>query len=292
MAIIGFLGLGRMGAGMAGRLLDAGHRVTVYNRSADKARALADRGALVAGTPREAAADADAVFAMVADDEASRAVWTGADGALAGALASQALVVECSTLSHAWVGTLAGAAEAQGARYADCPVTGLPDAAAAGTLTLFVGAAPETLEAARPLLASLAQEIVHFGPVGAGTAYKLMINLMGSIQIAAAAEGLAIAEKAGLDLGLVAEVLAKGQAASPQVVRNSRRMADGNHGKDIVFSGRLRLKDTLYGLALAQAVGQSTPLGDAAARAFHDLVEAGLGDSNESRVFEILKRRP
>jgi 3-hydroxyisobutyrate dehydrogenase len=117
-----------------------------------------------------------------------------------------------------------------------------------------------------------------------------MVNLMGSVQIAAAAEGLAIAEKAGLDLGQVADALAKGQAASPQVVRNSRRMADGDHDQTITFSGRLRLKDTLYGLALARGVGQAAPLGEAAAGLFRALVDAGLGESNESRVIDTLRR--
>jgi 3-hydroxyisobutyrate dehydrogenase len=288
MASVAFLGLGRMGGGMAGRLLGAGHRVAVFNRSPGRAEALTSRGAVLAASPREAADGAEAVFAMVADDEASRAVWTGRDGALGGALAPGALAIECSTLSHGWVGALADRVASRGLRFVDSPVTGLPDAAAAGALTLFVGAEPAALEAARPLLGPLAREIVHFGPVGAGTAYKLMVNLMGSIQIAAAAEGLAIAEKAGLDLHQVANALAKGQAASPQVVRNSRRMAEGTHDTDVVFSGRLRLKDTLYGLALAESLGQAAPLGTVAAAAFRALVEAGLGESNESRVIEVV----
>jgi 3-hydroxyisobutyrate dehydrogenase len=210
-----------MGQGMAGRLLEAGHQLTVFNRTPEKADALVRRGARLAASPREAADGAEAVFVMVSDDEGSRAVWTGADGVLAGDLAPQAFAVECSTVSHDWVTQLGSLAGARGLRFLDSPVTGLPDAAAAGELTLLIGAADADLAAAAPLLRSLASDWLHFGPVGAGTAYKLIINLMGAVQIAAAAEGLALAERAGLDLDQVAHAIASGQAASPQVVRNS-----------------------------------------------------------------------
>lgn len=289
MAIIAFLGTGNMGRGMAARLLGAGHRVSVYNRSREKALPLVEIGARLAETPRAAAEGAEAVFAMVGDDEASRAVWTGPRGALAADLPPGALAVECSTLSHDWVLALAGEARAKGLHYVDAPVTGLPDAAAAGTLTLLVGAAANDLEAARPYLEPLAEEIIHFGPVGAGTAYKLIINLMGAVQIAACAEALALAGKAGLDLAAVAEAIAKGQGASPQVVRNSRRMVKGDHDRNVVFSGIWRLKDTRYGLALAAKLGQKVALGEAAGAAYQELVDAGLGEQNESKVADVVK---
>ena len=136
---------------------------------------------------------------MVSDDDASRAVWLGPDGVLAHAR-QQAFAIECSTLSHSWVLQLADACRAAGLRYLDCPVTGLPDAAAAGRLTLLVGATDDDLAAARDVLAPLADQIVHFGGVGTGTAYKLMVNLIGAVQIASVAEGLALAERVGLDL--------------------------------------------------------------------------------------------
>jgi len=186
MAKIAFLGTGLMGIGMAGRLLDAGHDLKVYNRTAEKTRPLVERGAILAVTPREAAEGADAVFAMVADDGASEDVWLGADGVLTAELAPGAICVECSTLSHDWVMSLAGRIQAEGYAYIDCPVTGYPHMAADGTMTLFAGAADNDLAAARPYLEPLSKEILHFGGVGTGTAYKLMVNLMGAVQIAAA----------------------------------------------------------------------------------------------------------
>ena len=279
-----------MGAGMAGRLLAAGHELLVYNRTPGKAEALVGAGARLVASPREAASGVDAVFVMVSDDRASQSVWQGADGVLAADLMPGAFAIECSTLSYDWVSELAVATRSRGLRYLDCPVTGLPEAAAAGQLTLLVGADPDDLQAAEPLLRSLAAQWLHFGPAGTGTAYKLIINLMGAVQIAAAAEGMALAERAGLDLDQVASAIASGQAASPQVVRNSRRIADGNHDTDIVFSGRLRHKDTLYAIRLAERLGLGVPFGQAALAGLERLLAAGLGDQNESSIIDVARR--
>jgi len=290
MARIAFVGLGRMGHGMAARLLAAGHDLTVYNRTPGRAAELVDAGARLAVTPRQAADRAAAVLVMVSDDEASRAVWQGPAGILAADLEPGAFAVECSTLSHDWVLELAAAARSRGLRFLDCPVTGLPDAAAAGQLTLLIGAADADLAAAEPLLLPLSTERLHFGPVGAGTAYKLIINLMGAVQIAAAAEGLAIAERAGLDLDQVARAIASGQAASPQVVRNSRRMVAGDHDRSVVFSGRLRRKDAAYGVRLADSLGVSVPFGRAALGGLDRLLSLGLGAQNESAIIEVARQ--
>ena len=277
---------------MARRLLGAGHRVSVYNRTASRAEPLVQEGARRGATARDAGDGADAVFAMTADDDASRAVWLGPDGALAANLTPGALAIECSTLSHGWVMELAAHARARGLRYVDAPVTGLPDAAAAGALTLLVGAEAADLDAARPLLAPLATGILHFGPAGAGTAYKLMINLVGAVQIASAAEGMALAERAGLDLTAVADAIAQGQAASPQVVRNTRRMAAGDHDRDVVFTPALRLKDVEYALRLAETLGAATPFGAVAATLLRQLCGRGDTQANESKIVEIFRRGP
>ena len=204
MANIAFIGLGRMGHGMAGRYLDSGHTVAVWNRSPAKAGDLIARGARFARSAAEAADGADAVVTMVADDEASRTVWLGKEGAASQAKAG-AVAIECSTVSYRHALELARELRGRGLVYIDSPVTGLPDAAASGKLTLLVGAEPADLAQARPYLAPLSTTIRHFGAVGTGTVYKLINNLMGAIQIAGLAEGLAIAEQAGLDMKLVLE---------------------------------------------------------------------------------------
>jgi 3-hydroxyisobutyrate dehydrogenase len=289
MKRIAFLGLGRMGAAMASRLLGRSYELTVYNRTEARAEPLVAAGAKLARTPRDACANAEAVIAMTADDVSSRAMWLGDDGALAAEIAPEALAIECSTLSHEWAVELGRRAAERGLRYIDSPVTGLPEAAAAGELTLLVGADDADLEAARPLLDALATRVLHFGAVGAGTAYKLAINLIGSVQIASAAEGLALAERAGLDPKLVVDAIATSQAASPQVVRNTRRMLDGEFSRDIVFTPVLRLKDVDYALRLADSLGVATPFGAAAREAFARLVTLGAGADHEARVIEVAR---
>jgi 3-hydroxyisobutyrate dehydrogenase len=288
MSNLAFLGLGNMGAGMAARLLSVGHTLTVYNRTAARTAPLVAAGARAASTPRQACAGVDAAFSMTADDESSRAVWLGESGGLA-ALPPRAFVIECSTVSHDWALQLAQSAQSRALRYLDAPVTGLPEAAAAGALTLLVGASDEDLTSARELLAPLADRVRHFGAVGAGTAYKLIINLMGAVQIGSAAEGLALAERAGLPPAAVGAAFESSQAASPQVVRNVRRFLASDHDRDVVFSAGLRLKDVEYALRLAHKLGVDCPYGEAAAQTLRRLVAAGHAGENESRIIDVMR---
>jgi 3-hydroxyisobutyrate dehydrogenase len=289
MQHIAFLGLGRMGAAMAQRLLSCGYRVTVYNRTAERAAPLVAAGATAAPTPRAACAGVDAVISLTADDVSSRAMWVGTDGALAADLPPHTLALECSTVSYGWAVELARRAAERGWRYLDAPVTGLPAAAAAGELTLLVGADARDLESARALLAAIATRVLHFGPVGAGTAYKLAVNLIGAVQIASAAEGLALAERAGIDPVVFVDAIATGQAASPQVVRNTRRMVEGEFTRDVPFTPVLRLKDIDYALRLAAELGVATPFGAAARSAFARLVALGAVTDHESRIIEVAR---
>ncbi len=224
---------------------------------------------------------ADAIVTMVADDEASRAVWLGKDGA-ASATKAGTLAIECSTVSYQHALDLARELRGRGLIYIDCPVTGLPDAAASGKLTLLVGADPADLERARPFLAPLSTTIRHFGAVGSGTVYKLINNLMGAIQIAGIAEGLAIAEQAGLDMKLVLEAVETGVAASPQVIRHSKRMATRNFG-GATFTAALRHKDAAYAVALAESLLSGAPLMGRAAVDAYARAKAYAPDDDEGR---------
>jgi 3-hydroxyisobutyrate dehydrogenase len=288
MTKVAFIGLGRMGHGMAGRYLDTGFEVAVFNRSKAKAEDLIARGARWASSPADAAHGADAIVTMVADDEASRHVWLGRDGAASAAKAG-ALAIECSTVSYQHALDLARELRARGLVYVDCPVTGLPDAAASGKLTLLVGAEPADLERARPFLVPLSTTIRHFGAVGSGTVYKLINNLMGAIQIAGIAEGLAIAEQAGLDMKLVLEAVETGVAASPQVIRHSRRMAARNFS-GATFTAALRHKDAAYAVALAESLLSSAPLMGRAAVEAYARAKAYAPDDDEGKMIEIVSR--
>jgi 3-hydroxyisobutyrate dehydrogenase-like beta-hydroxyacid dehydrogenase len=287
MPRVAFIGLGRMGHGMAGRYLDAGFELAVWNRSKAKADDLIARGARWTASPGEAATGADAVVTMVADDEASRAVWLGKDGAAAGMKAGT-LAIECSTVSHRHALDMARELGSRGLIYIDCPVTGLPDAAAAGKLTLLAGADAADLEKARPYLAPLSTTIRHFGAVGTGTVFKLINNLMGAVQIASLAEGVAIAEQAGLDTNLVAEALSTGAVASPQVIRHSRRMVARDFA-GATFTAALRHKDAAYAVALAEELLPAVPVSRAALTAYEQAKASGP-DDDEGKMIEIVSR--
>ena len=288
MPRIAFIGLGRMGHGMAGRYLDAGFEVAVWNRSRAKADDLIARGAQWASSPADAAARADAVVTMVADDEASHAVWLEKDGAAANMKAGT-LAIECSTVSHRHALDMARELRSRGLIYIDCPVTGLPEAAAAGKLTLLVGADAADLEKAQPYLAPLCTTIRHFGAVGSGTVFKLINNLMGAVQIASLAEGVAIAERAGLDMKLVAEALSTGAVASPQVIRHSKRMASRDFS-GATFTTALRHKDAAYAVGLAESLLATPPVMGRAAVAAYDRAKAVAPDGDEGQMIEIVSR--
>jgi 3-hydroxyisobutyrate dehydrogenase len=288
MTKVAFIGLGRMGHGMAGRYLDAGFTVAVWNRNKAKAEDLIARGARWASSPADAADGADAVVTMLADDEASRTVWLAADGA-ASRMKAGALAIECSTVSYQHALDLARELRGRGFIYVDSPVTGLPDAAAAGKLTLLVGAEPADLEKARPYLVPLSTTIRHFGAVGTGTVYKLINNLMGAVQIASLAEGIAMAEQAGLDMNLVAEVMATGAVASPQVIRHSKRMVARDFS-GASFTATLRHKDAAYAVALAESLLSDPPSVGRAAVEVYVRAKAYAPDDDEGKLVEIVSR--
>ena len=287
MPRVAFIGLGRMGQGMAGRYLDAGFAVAVWNRSRAKAEDLIARGAIWATSPEDAAIDADAVVTMVADDEASREVWLTRDGAAA-TMKAGTLAIECSTVSYQHTLEMARELRSRGLIYIDCPVTGLPEVAAAGKLTLLVGADPADLDKARPFLAPIGSTVRHFGPVGTGTVFKLINNLIGAVQIASLAEGVAIAEQAGLDMKLVAEALGTGAIASPQVIRHSKRMIERNF-TGASFTAALRHKDADYAVRLAETLLTGVPVSRAALAAY-EKAKAHAPDGDEGQMIEIVSR--
>ena len=288
MAQIAFLGAGAMGQAMIPNLIKGGHAVRVYNRTIDKARLLEAKGARVASTIAEAVDGADAVFSMVIDDAASRAVWSGPGGVLECA-APGTLAIESSTVSNAWVRELGALAAAKGLRFLDCPVAGRPDAAAAAQLVVFVGGAPADLEAVRPMLTPMSRRIVHFGPVGTGNAFKLIYNLLGAIQVAALAESMNACEAAGIDLHAAADAFSDGNTGSPHVKRHSRSMAEDKHDNPIGFTPRGRLKDILYGIQYQEQVGGQALLGHAAAALFQQMIDIGWGERNDSEAIDGLR---
>jgi 3-hydroxyisobutyrate dehydrogenase len=277
-----------MASAMIKRLLAQGYAVRVWNRSPGKTEPLVALGATACATPADAAKGTGAVISFMADDDAARQVWLGDHGALA-AMPAGSLVLECSTLSHAFVLELAKSVADAGHHYIDTPVTSVPAQVEAGDTIFLVGASDDALARARPILEATGKQIIHFGPVGSGTIYKLMNNLVGAVHIAAAAEMVAIAQKAGLDGELVAQTLASGPLASGPSVMTMPGMISGNHHEGIHFTTGLRTKDAAYAMALAHEYGLPLAVGQAAYEVFAKATASGLGDLAQSAVIETLK---
>jgi 3-hydroxyisobutyrate dehydrogenase len=282
MQRVALLGLGTMGAGMAANWLAKGFQLSVWNRTHARAQALADKGARVATTPREAAEGADCVFAMVADDAASRAVWLGDDGALAGAKTG-AVVVESSTLTPDWVRELAGRARAKGCGFLDAPVGGSRLAAASGELRLFVGGDAATLDKARPALIAIGSKIDLLGPAGAGATWKLINNQLVAAQVAALGEALDVARKAGFRPVQISSLILNGAASSPIVKMKLPSMLNGDYDEPD-FALSLMLKDARYAAALAQSLGAPADLVSSAVKAFARAEAKGLGAKDIAAV--------
>lgn len=282
MKKIALLGLGRMGTGIALSILRTGHPLHVWNRNKDKAGDALNAGAIWCNTAADAAHDADFVIAMLADDPASEQVWLSANGALQ-TMKPGATVIECSTLSLDYVKKLSGIVQQKRLNYIDCPVTGIPTAAAKGELTLLIGGADKDIQNCKELLSSFSKTIRHFGEIGTGTCYKLMINLMGAVQIAGLAEGIALCKKLGLDLETVMQSIEGSAAASPQVLRYVRSMGEQKFSEHPSFTVALREKDAVYALRLAEETGFDAKLGTAAAQWFSSAKKQN-GDRDEAIV--------
>jgi 3-hydroxyisobutyrate dehydrogenase len=281
---VAIFGLGIMGSGMARRLLTEKFSVAVYNRNREKAVPLGDAGAFVAATPREAAARAQIIVSMVADDNASRDVWAGKDGALSGA-ASGSVLIESSTLSIGWVKELAGMAAERGCQFLDAPVTGTKPHAASGELLFLVGGSPEVVEAARTVFSALGRDVIHLGPTGSGALMKLINNFLCGVQAASFAEALALVEASGLDRGKVLSILAAGAPGSLIVKRMTEKVAANNF--EPAFALRWMAKDISYAIQSATEKGLSLPTAAAALGEFQQAMAQGHGDEDFAAVARI-----
>jgi 3-hydroxyisobutyrate dehydrogenase len=285
---VAILGLGNMGYGMASRLLSEKFPLIVYNRSAHKSKLLAVEGAAVASSPREAASNAEIIFSIVADDGASKSVWLGEDGALAGTTRASVLV-ECSTLTVAWVLELAAIAAQQGFEFLDAPVTGSKPQAATGQLLFLAGGTASAVEKAKPVLAVLGRDVIHLGPSGSGARLKLINNFLCGVQAASYAEAVSMISAGGLDAEKAMSILTNGAPGSPLIKTISARAA----ARDAMvnFSLGLMAKDLSY--ALEEAKRNHIPLETVAAALgiFKRAIDNGLGENDFSAVIASLQQK-
>jgi 3-hydroxyisobutyrate dehydrogenase len=246
---VAFLGLGVMGAPMAGHLARAGHRITVFNRTAAKSQAwVAEFGGRTAATPREAAAGASIVFACVGNDDDLRTVTLGDDGAFAG-MTSDAVFVDHTTASAAIARELYAQARERGLHFVDGPVSGGQAGAVNGALTVMCGGDQAAFDRMQPVAMAMAKAVTRIGESGAGQLAKMVNQVCVAGVVQGLAEGIAFGRKAGLDMKLVLDVIGKGAAQSWQMDNRGTTMVDGKF--DFGFAVDWMRKD--LGLVLDEA---------------------------------------
>jgi 3-hydroxyisobutyrate dehydrogenase-like beta-hydroxyacid dehydrogenase len=285
---LSFIGLGVMGFPMAGHLAKAGHAVTVYNRTAAKAEAwVAKFGGRSAATPAEAARGADLAFACVGNDDDLRSVTTGTQGAFSG-MGAGTLFVDHTTASAGVARELAAAAQKRDITFLDAPVSGGQAGAENGQLTVMVGGDGAAFERARPVIAHFAKAVTLMGPSGAGQLTKMVNQICIAGLLEGLSEGIAFAQRAGLDANLVLEVISKGAAQSWQMENRGRTMVEDKF--DFGFAVDWMRKD--LGICLDEAArnGAELPVARMVAGFYDELSKQGGGRWDTSSLIRRLRK--
>ncbi len=285
---IGFIGLGTMGGPMALRLLEAGHQLTVHNRTRDREGTLAAAGAARAASPREAALEAEVVFTMVSDTPDVQAVVLGEDGAIHG-LTAGSVLVDMSTISPATTRKIALALEERGVTMLDAPVSGGSEGAELGTLSIMVGGEGTTLERVRPLLEVLGSTITLVGPIGSGQVTKAINQVIIAGTYAAVAEGMALGMKAGIDIEAAHQAVSGGAAGSWVLANRAGNMIANEY--PLGFRTRLHRKDLGIALDAGRELGVTMPVAAYVEQIETSLVGRGLGDEDVSNIARIVREQ-
>lgn len=284
---IGFIGLGTMGRPMALNLLKAGHTVRVFNRTESKMASLVGAGAEAASSYADAAAGASVVITMLSDSPDVRAVILGEGGVLDGC-AGGSVVVDMSTISPRVAMDIEEECAQRDVEFLDAPVTGGETGAIAGTLSIMVGGSSGAVESVRGVLLAMGAKITHFGPSGAGQSAKLCNQVICGLNILAVSEGLALAESAGLDPGVLLDAIGGGAAGSWMVNNLGPKMVAGDWSPGF----RIALQQKDLRLALEAASEHKTPLiGTALAQQMFGVAEAsGWGDEGTQSLAKAVRK--
>jgi 2-hydroxy-3-oxopropionate reductase len=284
---VGFVGLGIMGAGMAGNLLKAGNAVVVWNRTASRADPLVEHGATAAATPAAVAEQCDVVFICVSDTPDVEAVLFGTDG-LASGMRSGSLVVDCSTVSPSATREWASRLVESGVSFVDAPVSGGSEGAVNGTLSVMVGGADSDVERARPYLEAMGKTITHLGEVGTGQICKLVNQILVVVNMLAVSEALVFAKAGGLDLEKTLAAVTGGAAGSwmlanrgPQVIARDWRPG---------FRLDLQQKDLRLVLETADSLGVPALATSTVFHLYRTLEREGLGAEGNHALVKAIER--
>ncbi|MBX3233098.1 MAG: NAD(P)-dependent oxidoreductase [Labilithrix sp.] len=275
---VAFLGLGAMGRPMAGRLLDLGFPLRVWNRTATTAKTLT--GASVGASPGDCVQGAAVIVTMLADADALAAVLDGPDGILAAIAkekrALRPVIVDMATIGRRAAIALGKRIEASGARFVDAPVSGSVRPAARGELVALVGGAVRSVERARPVLDALCKKVIHAGPIGQGQALKVVLNGVGAHHFVAFASMLALGEKAGLARDILLDAFTTGAFATPSYVGKRDKLLARDFTSE--FSLALALKDAALNVQLQHECSLKLPVVRAIIADLESAVSEGLGD--------------
>ncbi|MCT1367631.1 2-hydroxy-3-oxopropionate reductase [uncultured Kocuria sp.] len=284
MSTVAVIGLGIMGLPMAKNLVTAGHDVVGYNRSPEKAQALAQEGGKAAESVAEAVRDADVIITMLPDSPDVKGVVEGQDGVFAHASAD-ALWIDASTIRPDVAGELAEAAREAGLRPLDAPVSGGEQGAIDGALSIMVGGTAEDFEAAQEVFNAVGATIVHVGPSGSGQTVKAANQLIVAGNIQLLAEAVVFLEAYGVDTDSALKVLGGGLAGSKVLDQKGQKMLDRNF--DPGFRLALHNKDMGIVTAAAREAGVTIPLGGLVAQFVSAMVARGDGGLDHSGLFTL-----
>jgi 3-hydroxyisobutyrate dehydrogenase-like beta-hydroxyacid dehydrogenase len=284
---ISYLGLGTMGGGMASNLLKAGYKLTVWNRSVEKCEPFAKKGARVADTPADAVRDAELVIYSLSNDQAVEEVVFGARGILNGISAGQ-IAMDMSTVLPAMSLREQEAYAKRGVDFLDAPVFGSKNEAASAELWIMAAGNKTIFEKVKPVLEQLGQTVHYFGKNGNATAMKLVGNLIVALEMEALAEGLVLAQKAGLDLNMVMEVLKVADFRSPLIASNGQNILKRDFSPS--FALKLMLKDAGLIEKFAESLKSPIPALRVAQRNLESAVAFGFGEENASALVKALEK--
>ncbi len=283
---IGVAGLGAMGAAIAARLIEVGHEVTVWNRTAEKAKPLAEAGAKVAGSPAEVAKLSEAVITILTDGKAIDDVYNGPNGLLSGDVKGK-LFIEMSTVAPKVETDLAPKVRGKGAAMVECPVGGSTAPARKGQLLGLMGAEPDDAARARPILEQLTRRLEHCGPIGSGAAMKLAINLPLMVAWQAYGEAFAIARSVGWDPKRLLDLFVESNGANNALKMRADMIVTMFQGKDpgtATFTIANGLKDLRTMVETGEALGADMVATKAALSGFQDAVQHGAGEGDGARM--------
>jgi len=283
---LGFIGLGDMGQGIVPRLLDAGHRVVGWNRTATKAESLIERGMAWGDTPREVAASAEIVFSVVTDGAAVQSVALGDDGVISG-LDTDAVYLDMSTIDPELSRQIGSEFAENGLTMLDAPISGSPITLEQGSASTMVGGDRAAFERVEPVLYDIGSKVSYIGERGAAVQMKVAVNLSLIVQMVAFCESVALAERGGVDRQVAVDAMLKSVVASPVMGYRGPFILEGNMPDKPLADVTLQQKDMILALEVARRQGSPAPLGAVANELLNACRGRGIDHRDFVTVFDI-----